>query len=172
MIKFRFILLLLIVSVAGCSHKLQYQSYYNNRNEKVLKGFVNRSVIEKDTSYKWFDENMKWGKLNEQAVETFRTKKNDFTMVVFAGTWCEDTQTLLPVFYRLVAESGYSEKNITLYCVDRDKQTTKELAQKFNPTHTPTFIVLHNNKEIGRVTEYGKYGAIDKELGEIVAAIK
>lgn len=157
---------------AACSHKLQYQSYYNNKNEKILKGIVTRSVIEKDTSFKWFTENLKWGRTDEQAVQAFRNKKNDFTMVIFMGTWCEDTQTLLPVFYRLVAQSGYDEKNILLYGMDRDKQTTKALAAKFNPTKTPTFIVLHNNKEVGRVVEYGKYGAIDKELGEIVASIQ
>ena len=28
---------------------------------------------------------------------------------------------------------------------------------------------MKDGKEIGRVVEYGKYGAIDKELGEIVA---
>jgi hypothetical protein len=29
---------------------------------------------------------------------------------------------------------------------------------------------MKDGKEVGRVVEYGKYGAIDKELGEIVAA--
>ena len=37
---------------------------------------------------------------------------------------------------------------------------------------TKNFIVMKDGKEIGRVVEYGKYGAIDKELGEIVKNIK
>jgi hypothetical protein len=32
----------------------------------------------------------------------------------------------------------------------------------------PTFIVLKNGQEVGRVVEYGKYGMFDKELGEII----
>jgi hypothetical protein len=31
---------------------------------------------------------------------------------------------------------------------------------------------MQNGKEVGRVVEYGKLNAIDKELGQIVAAIK
>jgi hypothetical protein len=36
----------------------------------------------------------------------------------------------------------------------------------------PTFIVLKNGKEIGRVVEYGKFGMPDKEIGEIVSKAK
>jgi hypothetical protein len=34
----------------------------------------------------------------------------------------------------------------------------------------PTFIVIKDGKEVGRVVEYGKEGQLDKELGHIVAA--
>ncbi|HAI83817.1 MAG TPA: glycerophosphodiester phosphodiesterase, partial [Chitinophagaceae bacterium] len=43
---------------------------------------------------------------------------------------------------------------------------------RWNIINVPTFIVLDNNgKEVGRVVEYGKYGVIDKELGEIVSRL-
>jgi hypothetical protein len=35
--------------------------------------------------------------------------------------------------------------------------------------HTPTFIVLKNGKEVGRVVEYGKNGQWETELAEIVS---
>ncbi len=52
------------------------------------------------------------------------------------------------------------------------KKTLHHLAEAFQVTNVPTFIVLKNGKEIGRVVEYGRYGMIDKELGEIVNANK
>ena len=89
-------------------------------------------------------------------------------MIVFGGTWCDDTQNLLPVFYRLVDKSGYPDSSITLIGVDRPKTTLYNLHNAFHLTDVPTFIVMKDGKEVGRVVEYGKYGQIDKELGEVV----
>lgn len=90
----------------------------------------------------------------------------------FGGTWCHDTQNLWPIFYRLIDKSGYPEKNITLIAVDRKKKTLYKLSKKYRITNVPTFIVLAKGKEVGRVVEYGKYSAIDKEIGEIVSTLK
>jgi thiol-disulfide isomerase/thioredoxin len=167
------IIAIVLVIVYSCTsvHKTNYESYYNERNEKILKGIINRSIIEKDSAFKWFAENKKWGKTDSTAIDAFSKKQQQFTMVVFGGTWCEDTQALLPVFYRLVEKSSYPEKNITLIGVDRNKQTLNNLHIKYNIKSVPTFIVMHNGKEVGRVVEYGKYGTIDRELGEIVAKL-
>ncbi len=89
-------------------------------------------------------------------------------MVVFGGTWCHDSQNLLPVFYRLIDKSGFPDSKITLIGLDRDKTAPDNLTKTYNVTNVPTFIVMHNGKEIGRVVEYGEEGAIDKELGDIV----
>lgn len=136
---------------------------------KVLKGYINRSVLESDTAFKWFAENMKYGTADVAAVEAFKNNAANFSMVVFGGTWCHDTQNLLPVFYRLIDKSNFPENKITLIAVDRAKTATDDLDKTYHITNVPTFIVMKDGKEIGRVVEYGKEGQIDKELGEIVA---
>lgn len=136
-----------------------------------MKGYINRSTLESDSTFKWFKENMKLGQVDANAVAAFSKNKYKFTMIVFGGTWCHDTQNLLPQFYRLVEKSGYPEKNITLLAVDRKKQTVDDLHVKYAITNVPTFIVLKDGKEVARVVEYGKYGTADKELGEIVAKL-
>jgi len=163
---------LCFVLCAACSgtHHTSYTVIPDDR-AKVLKGIINQSILESDTSFKWFKENMKWGQADSSAIIAFRQHAHDFTMVVFGGTWCEDTQNLWPVFFRLVDVSNYPEKKITLIAVDRKKQTIRNLSQQYKITNVPTFIVLQNGKEIGRVTEYGKLNAIDKELGQIVSSI-
>lgn len=140
--------------------------------EKVLKGLLSRSDIENDTAFKWFKDNMKFGSADAAAVAAFKQHAADIQIVVFGGTWCEDTQNLLPVFYRLIDKSGFPDSSITLIGVDREKTTLYDLHKAFNATKAPTFIVMKDGKELGRVEEYGKYGQIDKELGEIVASIK
>ena len=140
-------------------------------DEKTLKGLLSRAVIEKDTAFKWFTSNYALGSADANAVSAFQQNKAKFHMIIFGGTWCHDTQNLLPVFYRLADKSGYPDSSISLIGVDRNHQTLDNLSNAFNVTRVPTFIVMKDGKEVGRVVEYGKYGQIDKELGEIVDSL-
>ena len=139
---------------------------------KILKGSINRVLIENDTSFAWFKENMKWGQADENAVAAFKQKGKQFKLIIFGGTWCEDTQNILPKIYRVVDQSGYPEKNIALIAVDRKKQTINNLHVVYKITNVPTIIVMKDGKEIGRVVEYGKSGSAEKDLAEIVQSIK
>ena len=143
----------------------------NANNEITLKGLLNRKVLESDTTFKWFKNNYALGMADASAVQAFQQKKDKIHVIIFGGTWCEDTQNLLPVFYRLADKSGLPDSSITLIGVDRNKQTLDNLSGAFNIVNVPTFIVMHDGKEVGRVVEYGKYGQIDKELGEIVSGM-
>ncbi|RFM30513.1 thioredoxin family protein [Deminuibacter soli] len=139
----------------------------------VLKGLISRADIEADTvHFNWFKQNMQLGMADAAAADAFRKKGSQFQVVIFGGTWCHDTQNLLPQFYRLADVSGYNANNITLIGVDRAKTTLDNLHSAFHITNVPTFIVMKDGTEVGRVVEYGKYGQIDKELGEIVNTIK
>ena len=162
-------------ALASCGTKVQVQhlnyTTTEQNGDKILNGYINRSIVQNDSAFKWFSNNLKW-EPNAKAVEVFSKNKNKFTMVVFGGTWCDDTKTLWPQFYSLVDKSSYPEKRITLIGMTREKTTIDDLHKKWNITNVPTFIVLHKGKEIGRVVEYGKYGQVDRELGEIVATIK
>ena len=172
--KISFAFIFIITIACSSSHLTNKSNYevYSDSETKILKGIINRAILEKDTAFKWFTENMKWGQANANAVAAFSKQANKFSLIVFGGTWCHDTQNLLPIFYRLVDKSNYPQNKITLIMVDRKKQTINNLTEKYNITNVPTFIVMHDGKEAGRIIEYGKYGEIDKELGEIVNGIK
>lgn len=153
------------------TQQINYTSSYNDRNEKVLQGIINKSLIENDTTFTWFGNNYKYAQPAKSAVKIFSENKNKFKLVVFGGTWCEDTHNLLPTFYKLIAVSNYPEKRITLVGVDRNKQSGNELSTKYNIKNVPCFIVLRNDgTEVGRVVEYGKGNGIDVELAEIVSS--
>lgn len=163
---------IVLLTACGASKKaatnyqvLQYEG------KKMLKGIINRSLIESDTAFAWFKENMQYGQPDAAAVTAFQQHKADFTMIVFGGTWCGDTQSLLPKFYKLIDKSGYPENNITLIAVDRQKTTSDNSHVKYGITNVPTFIILKAGKEVGRVVEYGKEGDMVKELGAIVSKL-
>jgi thiol-disulfide isomerase/thioredoxin len=135
---------------------------------KVLRGIIHRSDLENDTTFAWFKRNMQYGTADANAIEALKKNGKSIRMVVFCGTWCHDSQNLLPVFYRMVDKAGFPDSSIMLVAVDRNKTTSNHLEQTYNVTNVPTFIVMKNGKETGRVVEYGKEEQIDKEIGEIV----
>ena len=170
-----FRLLLVIIFFASCiSPKNTTAKNYivvKDSSTKILSGKLNRSVIENDTAFKWFKENIQYGEADAAAVTAIKKNVDKFSLVVVAGTWCHDSWNLLPKFYRLIRTAGFPESKILFIGVDRKKIAFNNLQAPYAILHTPTFIVLQNGKEIGRVTEYGKSGFMEKELGEIIAAL-
>lgn len=137
--------------------------------EKVIKGFMTKQQLASDTSFKWFAQNQQGYTPYQNALQAFKANKDSITIVAFGGTWCGDTKFILPKFFALTDAAGFSQDRVVLLGVDHNKKTIQHLAEAFAVTNVPTFIVMKNGKEIGRVVEYGKYGMFDKELGEIIA---
>ena len=105
-------------------------------------------------------------------MQAFTANKDTIHILAFGGTWCGDTKYILPKFFALTDAAGFPQSRVTLLGVDHSKKTIQHLAEAFEVTNVPTFIVMKNGKEIGRVVEYGKYGMFDKELGEIISAAR
>ena len=163
---------LLIFSFAGKAQQYETLTDSLHPKEKILKGIISKSDLANNPDYnKWYTESQKiYPVPNEDAVKGMRKNKDNINIVIFGGTWCEDTQNLLPKFYQLIDKSGYPETKIILIAVDRQKTTVNNLHITYNITNVPTFIVLKDGKEVGRVVEYGK-GDMVKELGEIVGKL-
>lgn len=138
--------------------------------QKVIKGFTSIKEIATDSSFTWFAENMKDYTPDAAAVKALKDNKDSIYILAFGGTWCADTKFILPRFYRLTNAAGFPQDRITMLGVDHNKKTLHNLSEAFNIENVPTFIVLRNGKEVGRVVEYGTHGMFDRELGEIIAA--
>ena len=137
-------------------------------NSKILKGIITKELISNDSTFAWYKQNQQGFTANAQAVTALKTKGNDIEFIVFGGTWCDDTRVLLPRYFSWLEASNFPQEKVTLIGVDRNKKTLSHLAEALGVINVPTFIVMKNGKEIGRVVEYGKYGQVDKELGEII----
>ena len=157
--------------LTAASAQTQYE-VINEGNTKILKGILSKDLISKDSSFTWYKQNQQGFTANPQAVASLKAKGGDIEFIVFGGTWCDDTRVLLPKYFNWLEASGFPQEKVTLIGVDRNKKTIGHLAEALGVINVPTFIVMKNGKEIGRVVEYGKYGQVDKELGEMISSIK
>lgn len=141
----------------------------DGEGNKVMKGFLSKQNLATDTAFGWFAKGQKEFTPNADVVKQYASNKDSINFVVFGGTWCGDTKHLLPGFLSTTDAAGIPASHITLIGVDHSKKTLFNLSEAFNIVNVPTFIAMKNGKEIGRVVEYGRIGAPEKELAEIIS---
>jgi thiol-disulfide isomerase/thioredoxin len=169
--KYILTLLFFISANAGLFAQAQYEASRDEKHPemKVVRGLVNKYLIENDTAFnKWYKESQSYYKPDTATLNAFERTKGKYQFVVFGGTWCEDTQFVLPKFFKLQAASGVSDDVITLFGVNREKNSLGNIARAFAITNVPTIIVMQDGKEVGRVVEYGKTGKWDKEVADLL----
>lgn len=161
---------LLTVALLVCSTAVFAQSEMGRSTEgqKIIKGFLTPEVLKTDTAFNWFSSNQKGYTPQSAALKALTAQKDSVHFLVFAGTWCHDTQFILPKFFAFADAAGLQKNHITTVGVDEAKKSQYNLTEIFNVTLVPTIIVLKGGKEAGRVVEYGRYGMFDKEIGEIL----
>jgi thiol-disulfide isomerase/thioredoxin len=141
----------------------------NHPEQKILRGIITSDLLKSDTAYKWYASSEKSYNPADTSIVGAIKRNSNVNYIVFGGTWCEDTQFILPKFFNLQAKAGTASDRITLFGVNREKKTIGNLAAAMNIINVPTIIVMKNGKEVGRVVEYGTTGKWDKELSDIVS---
>ena len=165
-------LLLALAFISTGFAQNQFEVLVEKPNEKTLKGIISREILQSDTSFHWYAENQKGYAPNASAVSGLKKQADSIQLLTFMGTWCEDSQFIIPKLFSLIDAAGFPADKVTLIGVDRKKKTWSHLAEALNVKNVPTIIVMKNGKEVGRVVEFGKYGLFDKELGEILGAME
>ena len=168
--KYLLLVILFIGATGGLFAQAQYEASQDPKHPevKVVRGLVNKYLIQNDTAFKWFGPSQGYYKPDTATLNAFEKSKGKYQFVIFGGTWCEDTQFILPKFFKLQEASGIPDEAITLFGVNRAKTSLGNIAQAFNIKLVPTIIVMKDGKEIDRVVEYGKTGKWDKELAAIL----
>ncbi|HVS95246.1 MAG TPA: thioredoxin family protein [Puia sp.] len=165
-----FLLVAFIIGLGILSRAQQAYEVSTDGTNKILKGVINRDLLENDTAFRWFHTNQGGYTPDAETVSILRARGPRVHFIVFGGTWCEDSQNLLPKFFLLLDAAGYTNDQVTVIAVDHQKRSVDHLPEEMHLTNTPTFIILKDGKEVGRVLEFGKTGHWDQEIGQIVAA--
>jgi hypothetical protein len=140
--------------------------------QKILKGIISEKILRDEPSFTWMKGDLSSYQPDIALVNLLKARKGSIHFLLFAGTWCEDSQTILPRFFKCLHVAGIEENKLSLLGTDRKKKTLGLLSEAFKIDRVPTIIILINGKETGRIIEYGKYGNIEKDLLEILTENK
>ena len=119
----------------------------------LLRGQITFADLLDESTCSWLSAGASLYKADTKALEGIQGLGGPYRYVVFAGTWCEDTQILLPQFYAVMQQAGIPVSAVTLFGMNRAKKALNDEEQVFEITRVPTIIVLEQNREIGRITE-------------------
>ena len=134
----------------------------------ILNGLISKYAITNNPAFNWYGNSHNSYTPPPDVLNAMEAAKGKVQLLIFGGTWCEDTQFILPKSFKLQELSGFSDDAISLIGVNRQKKSLGNLTAVFKITNVPTIIVMKDGKETGRVVEYGKTGQWDKELGELL----
>ena len=94
----------------------------------------------------------------------------DVNIVVFLGTWCPDSQRELPHFLKVIEETRNNHFTFQMIGVDRSKRDSLGLAEKYQIEFVPTFILIQNGHELGRIVETPML-SFEQDLAEVLSVI-
>ena len=134
----------------------------------IYNGIITKYALQNQPSFTWYADNQKAYTAPASLMDGMKAQKDAVSYLIFGGTWCGDTQNILPKFFKAQEAAGVADSKISFIGVDRQKKSIGNMASVMGITNVPTIIVLKNGKEVGRVVEYGTTGKWDEELGGLL----
>ncbi|NHN26436.1 thioredoxin family protein [Flavobacterium jejuense] len=119
----------------------------------ILVGLTKKSDLQQDPFRDWFESGYNSYQPNKETINDIKKLPLDYSITIFMGTWCEDSQNQIPKFYKILNEINFPEKKINLITMKRDKTTPELFEKDLDITNVPTFIFYKDGKEINRIVE-------------------
>lgn len=167
--------ILVVSSLALATQQVNAQKVVVNRevettnDGKMLLGNQLKEQFVKEPYSEWYAKEFNEYALDQKAVgELKKNKINSYNLIVFMGTWCEDSHRDFPRLMKILQEVKFPDSRLTIIAVNRKKESPTGDESKYNIQKVPTIIVEKYGKEIGRIIEMPTTGYIERDLVEIL----
>ncbi len=106
---------------------------------------------------------------NQGKIQLLRALAEPVEVLAFFGTWCQTCKEFLPQLIKTVQEVSSPNLALRLVALDEDMQDPSGLSVEHGIVATPTFVVLFEGEEIGRMEE-APSGSVEANLVSILRA--
>ncbi|SFN70322.1 Thiol-disulfide isomerase or thioredoxin [Chitinophaga sp. YR627] len=135
-----------------------------SNGKKVLKGKIDMQTLMNDSAFAWFYTGVNGYQPNDNMLNYIKDNRGKFNIVAVVGTWEDQSRQLLPQLYKIMILGGSPDEQVQTYGADEKMQTSTP--QDYKVKKLPTFIVLREGKEIGRLN-----GEVGESLESDIARI-
>ncbi len=160
------LLLLLSVVLLNCQ---QNKETHTSGKSTILKGWLTENQLF-DLSPVYEEEKNNY-QPDSASVSFLKNFSEELNILIFLGTWCPDCRREVPRFLKIMEKAGNDVIKFKMMGLDRTKRDSLGLAEKYQIEFVPTFIVLQNNQEVGRIIEIPML-SIEQDLVEILLKLE
>ena len=137
---------------------------------EMLIGQIDRAGLQLEQFEAWYTENDSLHQVDSTLVSDLKINLEPLRIKVFMGTWCEDSQKLVPALFKVLDATEFDYSNIEMIAVDHDKKTPNGLEADYNIEYVPTIIFSENGEELNRIVEY-EIETLEKDMLKIVSKL-
>jgi thiol-disulfide isomerase/thioredoxin len=148
-------------------------SFTSSAQEDMIIGETSIPELMNNDNFEWFNSNYKAFKSQPEHIKQISElfAENNYTLEVYFGTWCSDSQREVPNLIKILDESKFDFKRLKLIGVPESKEVpniSEEKRKLLNITNVPTIIVYENGKEVNRYVEYA-VDTLEQDLIKILS---
>ncbi|MEQ9423022.1 MAG: hypothetical protein RJQ09_01295 [Cyclobacteriaceae bacterium] len=136
---------------------LAIYSFQANSQDYLLDE-VTREQLSAPPYSEWFQAGYDNYIPNAEILNILRNDLASASVELYFATWCGDSRREVPKFLKLMDELGIEKSQIKLYALDYEDGVYKQSPSKFEAGKSiyrvPTFRIMNNQKELGRIVEY------------------
>ncbi|WP_178985783.1 thioredoxin family protein [Winogradskyella helgolandensis] len=157
--KTNIFLMLITLIMAFQIHAQQLnQEIINEGETPYLLGRIDKKGLEGDNYKSWFTKNYENYQPKSEQVSAITSELKNYTITLFLGTWCGDSQLEVPKLYKVLEACEFPMEQLTVVAVSRQANMYKQSPQHeeagLNIHRVPTVIFYKNGKEINRIVEH------------------
>lgn len=123
-------------------------------NTVILVGTTDLTAMRVAPFSDWFDPGYAGFTPDPANIKTLKPLLEDVEILVFLGTWCEDSHREIPKFVKILEATKYPLEEIEVIAMTRDKTTPQEYEAGLDITNIPTMIFFKDGVELGRIVEF------------------
>lgn len=139
------------------------------KDGKMLLGHQLKEQFLKAPYADWYVKEHDEYALDQKAISELKKERlGSYDIIVFMGTWCEDSHRDIPRLMKILEEVGFPESKLTIIAVNRKKESPTGDESLYNVQKVPTIILKRYGKEAGRIIEMPTTGYIERDMVEIL----
>jgi thiol-disulfide isomerase/thioredoxin len=142
--------LLVLALLSGCAAAPSTTA--SRPGDPPERGWVVRALFE-EPLYAPFKAVYDSSRVQSEFIPLIRSSSAGISVTIFFGPWCSDSKKEVPLFLKVADAAGMADSTIRFYALDRTKKSPDGLAEKLRIEKVPTFIVMKNGEEVGRIVE-------------------
>jgi thiol-disulfide isomerase/thioredoxin len=119
-----------------------------------LLGYINPGQFSQPPHSEWYLKGFEAYQPVQDVIDKLAlTDKENLSIKIVMGTWCPDSRREVPRFMKILDLWGFPSEKVTIIGVDNTKIAPIGDYEKLGIERVPTFIILENKIESGRIIE-------------------